>query len=255
MIHVLVLLFVHFCWSHEGLNSSPPSTPEFIESKNLEIYYPEQPVTNLPPKTELTFSRELNIVIQPRAQRTRLYGVIPPCEIVSETVNQNLLRVSIPKIVSSIAVTPYDENRICLSTLVPIPESLDADTFNGACKLQGHAIVDMTPKCYQAVQDHDSGNDLFTTKVTNTGENPRLYAIPNLADRMKVACKASTETITVDFEGDLKMICYNSWGSSKISEFVKAIESNFNIKVRVPVPANLQDVELQEQQTAPPISL
>lgn len=227
---------------------SGASTPEYIDSTQLENYYPQAPLSALPPQTQFQFTKMLNLLIQPNAGRSRLYsGGSVYCEIVCVPKNKNQLRVSLPKTVQTTTIIPYNENRTCVEDRIPIPESLDSSTFNGQCEIEGAFIKNMTAKCYEAILAHDRKNALWTTKVTNTSENPRLFAIAGLYERLDKACEKDTQTIEIDFEGDLKMVCYDSWGKTRMSDFVREIESAFGIKIQTPVPSNLQDINFRRQ--------
>lgn len=231
-----------------------------MNSEQLEDYYPRKPISNLPPQTRFQFSRSQNILIQPNAQRSNFFSSWATyCEIVSETKNANQLRVSLPKVLKTITVTPYNENRVCISDPIPIPKSLNSNTFGGACQVVGTHIINMTGKCYEAVDANDQRNFIFYTHVRNRKYNPRLYATPGLDKRLEKACRKNTQTIELDFEGTLKMLCYDSSGLNSISNLVSAIEDAFNIEIQVPVPNNLQDIKYQEPtlplNSAPDISI
>jgi hypothetical protein len=235
------------------------ATPtEYLDSAQIENYYPEGPISALPAQTQFQFTKMLNILIQPNARRSKLFSSgFLNCEIVSESNNTAQLRVSLPKTVTSTQIISYHENRTCIESRIPIPESLDSATFNGNCQVQGAFIVNMTAKCYAAVLEHDNGNPLWTTNVTGTSDNPRLFATAGLYERLDKACKKDTQTIEIDFEGELKMVCYDSWGTTKMSDLVKNIETAFGIKIQVPAPSNLQEIDFRRPSPAsrPPISI
>ncbi len=228
----------------------PAETQEYLESADVETYYPQKPIDSLPKQTEFMFTKMLDILIQPNAKYTKMYSLMNvSCEIFSEDKNSQQLRVALPKKVKSISVIPFDENRICIKEKIPVPVALDANSLGGACQLEGNKIINMTSKCYQAVLKNDEGNGLWTTKVTKASHNPRLYAVPGLANRMDAACKKDAQMIKVDFEGELAMTCYDSYGLTKMSEFVMKLEDIFKIKVKTPLPENLKDVKLREKES------
>ena len=147
------LIQIFICLSAaEPINSPGPIPTEYIDSAQLDNYYPDAPIRSLPPQTQFQFTRMLNLLIQPNARRSKLYyhGSFA-CEVVAEQNNPNQLRVSLPKTVTTTTVTPYDENRVCIADRIPIPESLNSETFDGNCQVEGAFIVNMTGKCFAAV--------------------------------------------------------------------------------------------------------
>jgi hypothetical protein len=251
-------LFFSFLISATPTNETLGTPTEYIPTALLNSYYPEASLRELPPQTRFQFSRTNNILIQPNARRTGLFnGGFLNCELVSEQNNTNLLRVSMPKVVSSVTVVPYNENRRCIESRIPIPEGLSSEDFEGHCEIQDSYIINMTGKCFEAVERHDDGNYYFTTKVISRGENPRLYTTAGLLERLQKACKKDSQTIEIDFEGELKMVCYDSVGVTRMSEFVRNLESAFGITIQVPAPSNLHDINFRRSvpEERPPVSI
>ncbi len=239
------------------LNTPGRASTEYIDSAQVENYYPDAPIKALPKHAKFHFTKMLNLLIPRNADRSKIYGEHSlPCEIVSEKENNKLRRVSLTKEVSSTLDIPYDENRVCIDSPIPVPEGLDTSDFDGKCKVEKSFIIQMTGKCLEAIQLHDKYHYLWSVHVSNPKQNPRLFAIPGLKSRMELLCNKDLQTTVIDFEGELKMVCYGTQGFT-MARLIEKIEQIFRIEIEVPVPSDLHDINYRRPAPGPrpPVSI